>query len=113
MGLRWDFVWIISIALLVLTLGAQGLIDPQTAALAAVALVIFLALGRVFGGDIGHAVRWAFRYFLPIAAIAGFIIVYGRGAGEDTAAVLGGVATVVIVLFGLYIMVSGPFRNRI
>ena len=111
----WDMFVILTAALWIVALVAQGYISTNFAVFALVAVVIFLAFGRSLGGNVGRLVRLLFRIGLPLASLLTFSIMLGGGDWGDMMGVLTSVAVLCVVLVGLYIVVSGllsAFRPR-
>jgi hypothetical protein len=109
MGTFFDILTIISVLAFVLSMAARGQIGPEMAAVALVVLVVLIAMARAGGMSL---TRLIFRIALPLLSIWGLIVQYGGSDPRATAALVGQLLTLVIMLFGLYIMFSFPFRKR-
>jgi hypothetical protein len=100
---------ILTAALWIIALVVQGYISTNFAAFALVIVVIFLALGRSLGGNVGRLVRFLFRVGLPLASLLTLSIMLGGGDWGDMMGILSSVAVLCVVLVGLYVIVSGLF----
>ena len=111
-GLLWDLLFLVSISVFVMGSLMRGHISVGLAAFVLIGFVLFRAGTRALGGGMGRAIRWSFSVGLPLASLGMFAAAHGRGNAGETAAILAGMATLVIVLFGLYLMLRGPFARR-
>ena len=106
---------ILSILVWLLGLGMAGYMSPTTIAVTMVLLVIAVALGRRFGAreKAGAAqagcITQTFRVGVPIASLLTFCAIYGQGSLRGFTSVLLGLAQLCILLFGIYVMVRGPW----
>ncbi len=107
-GAFFDFLTIVGVLSWLLGLAAHGFISPQTTALCLVVLVILIAIGRA--AQMG-LVRTVFRIGLPVLSVLALATYYGGGDQRALVSVIAGICTLGIMLFGLYIMVLGPFRR--
>jgi len=108
MGSFFDFLTIVSILAWLVGLAAHGGMSPQATALCLVILVIFVAIGRAAHMGL---VRTVFRIGLPVLSVLALATYYGGGDQRATTAIIAQLCTIGIMLFGLYIMVSAPFRR--
>ncbi len=108
MGAFFDFLTIVSILAWMLGLAAHGGISPQATALCLVVLVVLVAIGRAAHMGL---VRTVFRIGLPILSVLALATYYGGGDQRATMGLIGSILVLGIMLFGLYVMVSGPFRR--
>ena len=56
-------------------------------------------------------VRTVFRIGLPVVSVMALAAYYGQGDERATAAIIANIGLLGVMLFGLYIMVSGLFRR--
>lgn len=103
-----NFFIILSLVALLGGLTAHGLMSTDQAAVALVILAILLAIGRGMGTGLAGTV---FRVGLPILSIIALGLCYGDGTREGAANIIAAVCTLGFVVFGIYLMVSGPFRR--
>jgi hypothetical protein len=111
----WDMFVILTAVLWIVALVAQGYLSINFAAFALLIIVIFLALGRSLGGDVGRLVRLLFRIGIPLASLWTLSIILGGGNWGDIMGVLSRLVVLCIALAGLYIILSGffsIFRSR-
>ncbi len=102
------FLTILSLVALLVGLAAGGLMTAETTAGMLVALVVLLALGRTMGTGLGAAVFWVGVPLLSIMALA----VHHSGGSRDAAvAIVAQLGVLGLTLFGLYLIVSAPFRR--
>jgi len=109
MGTFFDILTIVSVMAFVLSMAARGFIGPEMAAVALVVLVVLIAMARAAGMSL---TRLVFRIALPLLSVWGLIVQYGGSDPRAAVALVGQLLTLVIMLFGLYIMFSFPFRKR-
>ena len=102
------FFIILSLVALLVGLAAHGLISPEITVGCLVGLVILLALGRAMGTGLASTVL---RVGIPVLSITALALYYGGGSREAAVNIVAQLCTLGIMLFGLYIMVSGPFRR--
>ncbi len=115
-GIPWDILFIASCVLLVMGVAGRGLMSPQAAAGALIALLLLRAFARSSWArrrwkGLGHAARWTFAVGLPLGSFVLFAIDYGKGDPSATAAIAGAVGALVLALFGILIMFRG-FSSR-
>lgn len=103
-----NFFIILSLVALLVGLAAHGLMSPDTTTGFLVALVILLAIGRAMGTGLAGTV---FRVGIPVLSIIGLALRYGDGSRESVISIVAGLCTLGLMLFGIYIMISGPFRR--
>lgn len=108
MGAFFDFLTIITILVWLIGLAAHGLISPETTALCLVVLVVLVAIGRAAHMGL---VRTVFRIGLPVVSVLALAMYYGGGDRQSAIGIVASVCTIGLMLFGLYLMVSGPFRR--
>jgi len=102
------FFIILSLVALLVGLTAHGLMSTDQAAVALVVLAILLAIGRGMGTGLAGTV---FRVGLPILSIIALGLYYGGGSGAGAVNIIAQLCTLGLVVFGIYLMVSGPFRR--
>ena len=83
-----------------LRLFIMGIFSIKTAAIVALAVVIFVALGNN-----------AAKIILACAALILFVLLYSGGAREGFSALMSSMITLICVLAGIYIMIRGLFRG--
>ena len=109
MGTLYDFLLILSIALGGIQLGLKGYLSIGQVVTFFILGTIFVALSRVFRS------RWSkflFRVFISIASLLVFALSYGKGDSKEFVGIIGVVLVLVLMLFGVYVMIRGPFRKR-
>jgi hypothetical protein len=105
----FDFLLLISVVVWMLRLALQGYLTVEQTAIFLVVFVILVALAR---GLRIRLARLILRVGLPVAALFTFAIFYGQGQRDQMTVILGYVLTLVIVLLGIYVMISGPFKKK-
>jgi len=105
-GMLLDSLTVAGALALVLSLTARGLMSEPAAVGVLLGVVWLVALARA--ARMGPA-RLAFRFGLPVAALAGLVATYGGGDPREEAEVLTGILALWVVLFGFYIMFRGLF----
>lgn len=108
----WDLFVILSAMVWILTLCLQGYISIEFAGLILIAAVFFRALGRVTGGNIGRLIRFLFSVGIPLATLGTFIVVFSGGSMGDILIILGGIISLFLSLFGLYLMFCALFLSK-
>ena len=109
MGTLYDLFLILSIALGGLQLGLKGYLTVGQVVTFFVLGTIFVALSRVFRS------RWSkflFRVFVSISSLLVFGLSYGKGDPKEVVGIIGSVLVLVLMLFGVYVMFRGPFREK-
>ncbi len=102
------FFIILSMVALLVGLAARGLMSPEMAAECLVGLVILLAIGRAMGTGLAGT---TLRVGIPVLSILALALYYGGGSRQAAVNIVAQLCTIGLMLFGLYIMVSGPFRR--
>jgi len=101
-----------SLTSLVLAASTKGLLSvPAVVAVVLVSVVLRVA-GRSRGKTIGQAVRAFFLIALPLASLALFVLSSGGGDPRQITAIAGSVFSLLLVIFGLYVMLRGMFTRR-
>ncbi len=95
------FCSIVSITIATLKIGLAGLLTSGW-----IIFIIVCALLILAGG------KKVFKITAALAALALFARYYGGGNTQQTNAVFQGVLTLALMLFGVYIMFRGFFRER-
>ena len=108
-GYFFDFLFIVTLAIWIVGLSVAGRLSQGGAAFALFALVLLVGAARA--AKIG-IVRLVFRIAVPVASVAAFVVWYGEGDPRAMGALLGAIGTLVVVLFGLYLMIRGVFSAR-
>jgi hypothetical protein len=103
-----SFFIILSLVALLVGLAAHGLMSPEQAAGALVVLAILLAIGRAMGTGLAGTVL---RVGIPILSIIALALYYGGGSQQAAVNIVAQLCTLGLVVFGIYLMVSGPFRR--
>jgi 4-amino-4-deoxy-L-arabinose transferase-like glycosyltransferase len=103
-----NFFIILSLVALLVGLAAHGLMSPDQAAGALVVLAILLAIGRAMGTGLAGTVL---RVGIPILSIIALALYYGGGSREAAVNIVAQLCTLGLVVFGIYLMVFGPFRR--
>ena len=103
------FFVILSLVALLVGLAAHGLMSPEMAAECLIGLVILLAIGRGMGSGLAGTVL---RVGIPVLSILALALYYGGGSKQGAVNIVAQLCTIGLVLFGIYLMVSGPFRSR-
>lgn len=103
-----NFFIILSLVALMVGLAARGLMSPEQAAEALFVLAILLAIGRAMGTGLAGTVL---RAGIPVLSILGLALYYGAGSREAVVNILAQLCTLGVMVFGIYVMVSGPFRK--
>ncbi len=103
-----NFFIILSLVALLVGLAAHGLMSPDQAAGALVVLAILLAIGRAMGTGLAGTV---FRVGIPVLSIIALALYYGGGGREAAVNIVAQLCALGLVVFGIYLMVSGPFRR--
>ena len=102
------FFIILSLVPLLVGLAARGLMSPEMTVECLVGLVILLAIGRAMGtGLVGTVLRVG----ISVLSILAFASYYGGGSQQAVVNIIAQLCTIGLMLFGIYIMVSGPFRR--
>ncbi len=104
-----DILSCISIVFWVVKLALDGYIPPDLAGPAMLGLVVLLGLSRVLNFGIG---RLVLRVGLPVATMATFLIKYGHGEQEQMSLIFMYMMVLLIIVFGIYIMIAGPYVNN-
>lgn len=99
----FDLLLIASLVAWALPFALRHGVSPMHVAMALLGLVLLMAVGRT-GGSLSRLVRTTFRIALPVVAIWGLAITYG---GDAWPALLGPLLTLVLALFGFYLMFAG------
>jgi hypothetical protein len=107
-GWFFDMLVLLSAAVWLLKLAVEGYITAEQTAIFLFGFVVLLAVSRALKIGMG---RLIFRIGIPIASLWAFAVTYGQGQMGQSLSILGSVLTLLVVLFGLYIMISGPFRK--
>jgi hypothetical protein len=110
-GILWDILFLVSVSVFVVGAVLKGYIPTGLAIYVLLAFLLFRVLGRAMGGGMNRAIRWAFHVGLPLASLAMFAVTFGNGDPRQVTAVLTGMGSLVLVLFGLYVMLRGPFTR--
>lgn len=108
MGAVFDIVAIMAVLTWLLNLAASGRISVEVAALGMVGLVACIAVGRAKGIK---AARVIVRIALPLVSLWALIEHYGGGAPTGMASIFASVATLAVVLLGIYIMFRGVAKK--
>mgnify|MGYP001610986890 CR=1 FL=1 len=103
-----SFFIILSLVALLVGLAAHGLISPEMAAVCLIGLVILLAIGRAMGTGLAGTVL---RVGIPVLSILALALYYGDGSQQAAVNIVAQLCTLGLMLFGVYIMVTGPFRR--
>ena len=99
---------ILSLVALLIGLAATGLMTAEMTAGMLVALVILLALVRNIGSGLGAAVFWV---GLPLLSIVALAVHHSGGSRDAAVAIVAQLGVLGLTLFGLYLIVSAPFRR--
>jgi hypothetical protein len=102
------FFVILSLVALLVGLAAHGFMSPDMTAECLVGLVILLAIGRAMGTGLAGTVL---RVGVPVVSIIVLALYYGGGSQQAAVNIVGQLCTLGLVLFGIFLMVSGPFRQ--
>ena len=103
-----NFFLILSIVAVLVGLAAHGLMSPSLTVGCMVALVVLLALGKAMGTGLAGTVL---RVGIPVVSIIALALYYGGGSKQAAVNIAAQLCTLGLVLFGMYLMVSGPFRK--
>jgi len=110
-GWLWDFLFIIVISTVAVSLIIQGFIPLELGVVLMLALIVFRTIGRILGGGIGRTIRATFTVALPILSVLILAVTYSGGELQPMAGILMSMGTLFMVLFGIYIMIRGPFSK--
>lgn len=108
-GWFFDILVLLTVVIWLLKLALAGYLTAEQTALFLVGFVALLAISRSLRIGIG---RLIFRVGMPIASLLVFAITYGQGQMDQVVSILASLLTLVIVLFGIYVMISGPFKKK-
>jgi hypothetical protein len=90
------------------SLAAHGVLTPEATANCLVGLVAMLAIGWAMGtGLIGSIIRIG----IPIISVLAVAQYYGGGNGDAAVKIVAQLCELGLVLFGIFILVTGPFRR--
>lgn len=109
LGWFFDILVLLSVVIWLLKFALAGYLTAEQTALFLVGFAALLAISRA--SKIGIA-RLIFRVGLPIASLLTFAVLYGHGQREQAISIIGSVLALLVALFGIYIMISGPFRKK-
>ena len=109
MGILFDLLLIVTLAAWVVGLGIGGQLSVEIAAVVLLVLVVLIALARSQRMDSVHLV---FRIGVPLASLAALIVMYAEGDMGSTIAIFTLFLTLVVVLFGFYLMFRGAFPPK-
>lgn len=104
-----EFFIMLSLVVLLVGLAAHGLMSPEMTASCLVGLVILLAIGRATHTGLAGMVL---RVGTPVLSIMALALYYGDGSRETVVHVVAELGSLGLVLFGIYLIVSGPFRRQ-
>jgi hypothetical protein len=108
-GTFFDMLTILSVTAWLLALAAEKRISADQAAGALVVLVVLVAISRAARMSLP---RLIFRIAMPLLAIGGLVYQYGGNDSRAQAQILTSLGTLLVMLFGLYLMIYMPFRRR-
>jgi hypothetical protein len=108
-GTFFDMLTIVSVLAFLLSQAARGNISADLVAVALVILVVLVAFARAARMSLP---RLVFRIALPVLAVWGLVSQYDGGDPRVRTQILASLGTILIMLLGLYVMVSGPFQRR-
>jgi len=103
-----NFFIILSLVACLVGLAAHGLMSPEMTSECLVGLVILLAIGQAMGTGLAGTVL---RVGIPVVSVIALALYYGGGSKQAAVGIAGQLCTLALMVFGLYIMVSGPFRR--
>lgn len=106
-----DVAGVLSALVWVFGLTWSGAISVAATVGGIVATAVLRAVGRGLGGRVGQFVRLGFHVGLPIATVLTLAILAGGGSLSDASVVLAGLATLLAVVGGLYVMLTGAKRR--
>ena len=107
-GTFFDMLTIVSVAALLIALAARGTMSADQVAGALVVLVVLVAVSRAARMRLP---RLVFRIALPTMAIWALVFQYGGGHPRVRAQILTSLATIMVLLFAVYVMIYMPFRR--
>lgn len=107
-GWFFDMLVLLTAVVWLLKLALAGYLTVEQTAIFLFGFVVLLSVSRAFKIGIG---RLIFRVGIPIASLLAFAVTYGQGQMNQIMSILGSVLTLLVVLFGLYIMIIGPFKK--
>lgn len=110
-GCLWDLLTILSVVGWIIALAIQRNISASFAGIVLVALILFLAIGRGLGGNIGRVVRILFR-LIPIFSLLTLIATLSGASFKDMISMSSGIGALLIALVGLYLMFYGVFSSK-
>ena len=102
------FLTILSLVALLVGLAAGGLMTAETTAGMLVALAVLLALGRTMGTGLGSTGFWV---GLPLLSIMALAVHHSGGSRDAAVPIVAQLGVLGLTLFGLYLIVSAPFRR--
>lgn len=108
-GWFFDFLIFLAASIWILKLALEGLLTPNQAVIFLIGIVVLVALSRILKIGAGKLI---FRIGVPIASLIIFAFTLGQGDVKQVTGILGSILTLVIVLFGIYIMIIVPFRKK-
>jgi hypothetical protein len=108
-GWFFDILILLTVLIWLLKFALAGYLTAEQTALFLLGFIVLLAVSRAL--KIGSG-RLIFRVGIPIAALLAFAVTYGEGQMDQVMSILGSVFTLLLVLFGIYIMLVGPFRKK-
>jgi len=109
MSTLYDLFLILSIALGGLQLGLKGYLSTNQVLVFIGVGTILVAVSRVFKS---RGRRLLLKIVISVSALLVFSINYGQGESTNIIGIIGIVLVLVLMLFGLYVMVRGPFKEK-
>jgi hypothetical protein len=108
-GYFFDLLTIVTLVTWICGLTFVGVLSPGSAGMALLLLIGLMAVGRAAGMGL---VRTAFRIGLPLASVAGLIVLNGGASSATAGALVSAIGAVVLMLFVFYVMLRGVFGKR-
>lgn len=99
---------LLSAIIWLLKFAVGGYLTTEQTAIFLFGFVVLLALSRALKIGMG---RLIFRVGIPIASLLAFAVTYGQGQMDQILSILGSVLTLLVMLFGIYVMIARPFKK--
>ena len=111
-GLLWDGVFLLTASVFVIGGALRGDISIGMTVFVLLAFTVIRAAARIAGSRIGRSARLTFGIGLPVASLLVLAITYGNGSIRESAGILGSILLVWAMIFGVLVMIRGPFLRR-
>ena len=107
-GWLFDMLLLLTAVIWLVKLTVEGLLTTDQSTFFLVSILVLVAISRIM--KVGVA-RLIFRLGIPVCSLLIFASTYSNGHMDQMLDIMGAVFTLLVVLFGIYIMIVGPFRR--